>query len=148
MNWRKISLYSGATMLLLLLGCRPDPICVKAIDTRANHFTLSFTEPEGRRSCISDARIISITFRRQADDQVLWVVGPKRQTTELSTSTERDPRRREDPRKLSTITYGIVPEGFHAPGPADTPPPLKSGETIEISVNGITSSGYLKLTLD
>ncbi|MGG6295356.1 hypothetical protein ACQ4M4_13275 [Leptolyngbya sp. AN02str] len=137
-------------MLLLLLGCRPDPICVSAIDTRAEHLTLSFTKPKERQSRISDVRIISITFRRQVDNQILWLVEFRRQSDEPLNVAERDSQRVKLSRgsQLDTITYGTVPEGFYVPDFVGTATPLKSGEAIEVRVNGTISFNYFELTLD
>ncbi len=71
--------------------------------------------------CSESARVSSISMISRTRNETLW-----------SISTPNFPRTKN----VSTIVYGVVPEGFVG----KTAVPLKPGETIEIYVHGSATS--------
>jgi hypothetical protein len=126
---------SFLTLLSLsgLVGCPASPMCVEAIDTRANSLILDFTKG---KNCIPSPSIQSIEVLRESDSTTLWYV-------EYLGKSSPDFL---EGKRLSTFTYGIIPQGFSTT--QASPIELHSGETIKVRINGNPNKRNIILKLN
>jgi hypothetical protein len=71
---------------LLFQGCIADPICIEAVDTRADGLTLKFIRDE--QNCNDFAEITSIEVVRESDNKPLWYIAVDTQDQEIPASPD------------------------------------------------------------
>ena len=110
----------AALPLLLFSNCpRSGLLCVKATETRAAALTVVVGDGA---ACAGPVKLTSIEVYRTSDYGSRWAV------------TARTPT------PVSTVVYGVVPEGFEQSLPPTALPP---GSQVTVGVNGPGVSGGL-----
>lgn len=110
--------------LLLFASCpRTGLLCVRATETRAAALTVVVGEGA---ACTGPVKLTSIEMYKTSDYGSRWAL------------TARTPT------PVSSITYGVIPEGFEQSLP---PTPITPGSQVTVGVNGPGVSGGLDVQL-
>lgn len=104
-------------LLLGLLGCQPDPLCIETTSDRASAVQVSVHEGQ---ECNQPTRLKKVEVRL-ADGTLMWSL-MVRSGTEV---------------KVTDLRYGVVPEG----ATGSEPKPLEPGMDLTFTVEGITGAG-------